>query len=139
MHMPPPVHGAAVMGAQIRASRMVAEAFDCRFLNLSASSSLEEIGKGRLRKLRFVASLLRKVRQELREWKPDLVYLTPTSTLPALFKDYSIVRLVRRYGCKRALHFHNKGIANRSSRWLDDKIYRRLFDGADVILLSDAL
>ncbi len=139
MHMPPPVHGAAVMGAQIRDSRMIADAFECHFLNLSASSSLEEIGKGRLRKIRFVADLLCKVRRELREWKPDLVYLTPTSSLPALFKDYSVVRMVRRYGCKRVLHFHNKGVANRSGRWLDDQVYRRLFNGADVILLSDAL
>lgn len=139
MHMPPPVHGAAVMGAQIRASKLVADKFECRFLNLSASSSLEEIGKGRLRKIRFVLGLIRRVRQELRTWKPDLVYLTPTSTLPALFKDYSIVRLVRRYGCRRVLHFHNKGVANRSGHRLDDWVYRRLFDGADVILLSDLL
>ena len=139
MHMPPPVHGAAVMGAQIRDSRMVTDAFECHYLNLSASSSLEEIGRGRLRKIRFVAGLYRKVRKELREWKPDLVYLTPTSTLPALFKDFSIVRLVRRHGCKRALHFHNKGVADRSGRWLDDLVYRQLFDGAEVILLSDAL
>jgi glycosyltransferase involved in cell wall biosynthesis len=139
MHMPPPVHGAAVMGAQVRDSRLIRERFDGRYINLSASSSLEEIGKGRFRKLLFVIRLLRQVRRELREWKPDLVYLTPTSTLPALLKDYSVVRLVRRFGCRIVLHFHNKGVAARSNRWLDDRVYRRLFQGTDVILLSDAL
>ena len=139
MHMPPPVHGASVMGAQIRDSRMMADAFEGRYLNLSASASLEEIGKGRLKKLWFVVRLLRQVRRELRGWKPDLVYLTPTSTLPALFKDYAVVRLVQRYGCKYVLHFHNKGVAARSGQALDDRVYRQLFDGAEVILLSGNL
>ncbi len=139
MHMPPPVHGAAVMGAQIRGSRMITDAFDCRFLNLSSSSTLEEIGRGRIRKLLFVARLLRQVRRELQEWRPDLMYVTPTSTLPALFKDYGVVRLARRYGCRRVLHFHNKGVAKRSGRLLDNWVYRRLFDGTDVIVLSEAL
>ena len=139
MHMPPPVHGPAVMGALIRDSRMMADAFEGRFLNLSASTSLEEIGKGRFHKLLFVARLYRQVRRELREWKPDLVYLTPTSTLPALYKDYLVARLARRYGVRSVLHFHNKGVAARSGRRLDDLVYRRLFDGAEVIVLSEAL
>ena len=139
MHMPPPVHGAAVVGAQIRDSRRVSDAFECRYLNLSASSSLEEIGRRRFRKLFFVAHLLRQVLRELRGWKPDLVYLTPTSQLPALFKDFAVACLARMYGCKRVLHFHNVGVAARSDRWLDDWVYRRLFDDARVILLSDRL
>ncbi len=139
MHMPPPVHGAAVVGAQIRDSRRISDAFECRYLNLSASSSLEEIGRRRFRKLFFVAHLLRQVLRELRGWKPDLVYLTPTSQLPALFKDFAVACLARMYGCKRVLHFHNVGVAARSDRWLDDWVYRRLFDDARVILLSDRL
>ena len=127
------------MGGQLRDSARIREAFETEYLNLSSSASLEEIGKGRWRKVTFVIRLLRQVRQILREWKPDLVYVTPTSTLPALAKDYLMVRLVRRYRCRIVLHFHNKGVAARSGRLLDDWVYRRLFDGAEVILLSDLL
>ena len=31
MHMPPPVHGAAMVGKYIHDSRLVNEAFDCRY------------------------------------------------------------------------------------------------------------
>ena len=137
MHMPPPVHGPAVMGALIRDSRMMADAFECRYLNLSASDSLEDVGKGSLRKLRFLFRLLREERAILRSWKPDLVYVTPTSTLPSLWKDFAVVRMAR--GTRLLLHFHNKGVAARSSRWLDDLVYRKLFADAGVILLSEAL
>ena len=99
LHLPPPVHGASVMGAQIQASQLIRETFDVRFINLSSSRSLTELGKGSLRKIRFMWDLLRDVRETVRSWHPDLVYVTPTSKLPALAKDFVLVRLVRRRGC----------------------------------------
>lgn len=139
MHMPPPIHGAAVMGAQIRQSRVIQTAFDCRFLNLSTSASLEDIGKGRFRKLFSILRILMREWMELVSWNPDLVYVTPTSTLPALWKDFSVVRLARMRGRRVILHFHNKGVASRAGQWLDDRVYRSLFKQASVILLSGAL
>jgi len=139
MHMPPPVHGAAVVGAQIRDSRLIQEEFECRFVNLSTSASLEDIGKGRLRKVFSILRILRDEWKELSHWKPDLVYVTPTSTLPALWKDFAVVCLARRKGCRVILHFHNKGVASRAGRWLDNWVYRILFRRVSVILLSSAL
>ena len=34
MHMPPPVHGAAMMGKYIHESRVINEAFDCRRMRI---------------------------------------------------------------------------------------------------------
>ena len=59
LHLPPPVHGAAMMGQSIRESRMVADAFDARFVNLSASASLSEVGRVSMKKLTFMSRLLR--------------------------------------------------------------------------------
>ena len=50
MHMPPPVHGAAMVGKYIHDSRLVNEAFDCRYINLATAANLEDIGKVRLAK-----------------------------------------------------------------------------------------
>ena len=44
--LPPPVHGSAMVSQYIKDSRVVNEAFDCDFVNLSTSRSMEEIGKG---------------------------------------------------------------------------------------------
>ena len=46
--LPPPVHGSAMVSQYIKESRVVNEAFDCDFVNLSTSRSMEEIGKGGL-------------------------------------------------------------------------------------------
>lgn len=139
LHLPPPVHGAAVMGSVIRESHLIRSAFDCRFINLSSSSSIDEVGKARLSKLGFLFQLFRKLRKEVREWTPDLVYVTPTSTLPGFAKDYLVVRFLQRKGCRIIAHFHNKGVRNRQGRWLDNILYTRFFKDLKVILLSERL
>ena len=139
LHLPPPVHGAAMVGAAIRDSRLIGDSFDCRFVNLSASSSIDEVGKVRFRKLGFLFRLFRRVRKEIREWNPDLVYMTPTSTLPGFIKDYLVARFLQRKGCRIISHFHNKGISEHQDRWLDNFLYTRFFRDMRVILLSERL
>jgi glycosyltransferase involved in cell wall biosynthesis len=140
LHLPPPVHGASVMGAVIRDSTLLNARFDCRFLNLSSSSSLEEIGRWSVKKLSFLFRMSRSVRKEIRQWHPDLVYFTPTASFPGVLKDYGVIRMS---GCKRhvrtVLHFHNKGIVVSRGGKLRDWIYRDLFRSTKVILLSERL
>ena len=139
LHLPPPVHGAALVGSAIRERGLVNDTFDTRYINLSSSATLEQVGRFSFGKVRTVFRLLSEVRRTLREWKPDLVYMTPSSTMPGLLKDALTARLVRRKGCKALLHFHNKGVAARQNRFVDERLYRMLFRGASVILLSRLL
>ena len=127
------------MGRLIRESDHVNEAFETRYINLSASQSIAEIGHFAWKKLSVIFRLLRQVRKEVRKWNPDLVYLTPSSTMPGLLKDVLVKRRAARRGAKIVLHFHNKGVAERQDRFLDNILYRSLFRNAHVILLSPRL
>lgn len=49
--MPPPVHGASMMGEYIHDSKVINEAFDCHYLNLTLAKDINDIGKGGIRKL----------------------------------------------------------------------------------------
>lgn len=139
LHLPPPVHGASLVGAQIRDSRRISECFDTKFMNLSASQELEEIGHFSFRKVSFVLRLLKEVRKTVRTWKPDLVYVTPTSRRPGFLKDYVLVRMLKREGCRIIAHMHNTGVRKCQDRWLDHFLYSRFFPGIQVIQLSERL
>lgn len=139
LHLPPPVHGASMVGAQIRDSRLIADSFDTRFINLSASKQLGEIERFSFRKVNFLFHLLREVRKTVREWKPDLVYVTPTSKCPGFLKDYLLVRMLKREGCRIIAHMHNAGVSERQGRWLDNQLYSRFFPNLQVIQLSERL
>lgn len=139
LHLPPPVHGAAVVGKSIHDSQLINQRFDCRYINLATARSLQDIGKGGVKKLWKFKKLLQNVRHTVNEWKPDLVYVTPNAAGGAFYKDFVVVEILKKMGCRVVVHYHNKGVRTRQDRKLDDALYRRFFKDLKVILLSDAL
>lgn len=139
LHLPPPVHGAAMMGKYIHDSELINSQFDCHYINLTTAQSLQDIGKGGVKKLWRFAKLLRRIRREVRRLKPQLVYVTPNACGGAFYKDFIVVEMLKRMGCRIVVHYHNKGVATRQDRWLDDWLYRHFFPGLKVILLAEAL
>ncbi len=71
--------------------------------------------------------------------KPRLVYVTPNACGPAFYKDFIVVQMLKRMGCRVVVHYHNKGVATRQERALDNFLYRRFFKGIKVILLAKTL
>lgn len=139
LHLPPPVHGAAMMGQYIHDSEVINGRFDCHYINLTTAKSLQDIGKGGVKKLwRFFCLLLRIVKGLVRV-KPQSVYVTPNSHGGAFYKDFVVVQLIKLMGYRVIAHYHNKGVATRQDRWLDDKLYRLFFKNLKVILLAEAL
>lgn len=139
MHMPPPVHGAAMMGQYIHDSKVINDAFDCRYFNLTLAKGLEDIGKGGIGKLCSFIAQLAKIRKEAKEFKPDLCYVTPNAKGGAFYKDFVIVMLLKLMRRKIVVHYHNKGVAARQDKAFDNFLYKRFFKGIKVILLADAL
>lgn len=139
MHMPPPVHGAAMVGKYIHDSKLINEKFDCHYINLTTAKNLQDIGKGGLKKLWKFLKLLGRVVRNLKKVKPQLVYVTPNACGGAFYKDFIVVQVIKLFGYKVVVHYHNKGVATRQDKWLDDKLYRLFFKNIKVILLAEAL
>ena len=140
LHLPPPVHGASMVGKYIRDSRLINSEFDCHYVNLTTAASLEDIGKGGVRKLWAFCRKLKEIYLAIRRTRPDLVYVTPNTAGGPFYKDFVIVEWCKWWSGKGTiLHFHNKGVATRQDRWLDNRLYRRFFRHTEVILLGEPL
>lgn len=139
LHMPPPVHGAAMVGKYIHDSERINSTFDCHYINLATAKDLADIGKVGLNKLASFIRLLRKIRKEVRRLRPRLVYVTPNACGGAFYKDFIVVEMLKRMGCRVVVHYHNKGVATRQNNTFDNQLYRKFFKGIKVILLSDNL
>ena len=139
MHMPPPVHGAAMMGKYIHNSRVVNETFDCHYINLATAKDLTDIGKIRLQKFTQFYQLLSKIRKEVKRIRPELVYVTPNAKGGAFYKDFIVIQMLKRMGCKVIVHYHNKGVSLRQDKVIDNLLYRTFFKKLKVILLAEAL
>ena len=139
MHMPPPVHGAAMVGQYIHDSKLINGEFDCHYINLTTAKNLQDIGKVGMRKLFDFFKLLKKIRHEVKEVKPQLVYVTPNACGGAFYKDFVVVQMLKCLGCQVVVHYHNKGVATHQDKWFDDALYKRFFKDIKVILLSECL
>ena len=139
LHLPPPVHGAAMVGQYIRDSKLINSTFDCHYINLTAAKSLQDIGKVGLKKLWRFLMLLITVFRYVRQVKPRLVYITPNSCGGAFYKDFVVVQMLKWMRCRVVVHYHNKGVAKRQNNWFEDKLYKVFFSRLKVILLAESL
>lgn len=136
LHVPPPVHGSSVIGFQIKNSIILNDKFECSYINLGTSTSIDEIGKRGLTKLFRFGTIWFNVLSELIKFKPELCYFAITAKGAAFYKDAFIAILMKIFGVKLVYHFHNKGVSVRQDKWIDNLLYRFVFKNTDAILLS---
>lgn len=139
MHMPPPVHGAAVVGQQIYDSELIRQQFECSYINVSTSASLNDVGLFSVAKFIRTVAFYRHLLKALREQKPDLVYFTPSTAGWAFYRDAITVHLLKSRGQNIVLHFHNKSSDAYVNRWYNKLVWERFFNGVYAIFLGYAL
>ena len=71
MHMPPPVHGAAMVGQYIHDSEMINGEFESHYINLTTAKNLQDIGKGGMSKLFDFFTLLNKIIRAVKKITPQ--------------------------------------------------------------------
>ena len=120
MHMPPPVHGAAVIGQQVHDSLLINNTFECKYVNIATARNLEDIGKIGIRKLIANLRKWREIYRAVRSFCPDLIYITPNTKGGAFYRDFVTVQLLKLLHSNIVLHLHNKGVAQRQNHRLDN-------------------
>lgn len=139
LHLPPPIHGAAMVGKWIHDSKLINETFDCRYINLTAAANLSDIGKVGFAKVLQFSRMMTRIRRTVKVFKPDLVYVTPNASGGAFYKDFMVVNMLKRMGCRVLCHYHNKGVRRRQTYAFDDQLYRSYFKNIKVLLIVPQL
>jgi len=139
IHYPPPVHGASVIGGFIKESKVINSGFDCHYINLGTSVSVEDIGRNSIKKFLRYISLIWQVKRQVITHRPDLCYFTPTAAGPGFYKDALLIAIVKLFRIKTVFHYHNKGVSGMQGHLFDNFLYRMAFKNTSVILLSKHL
>lgn len=124
---PPPVHGSTVVSMQIKNSKVINEAFDGDYVNLSTSMTTDEIGKGgiilNLKKLWRISKVFLLTFWLLLTHHYNLCYCAITIGSYCFLRDAPFVLMCKMFGRKVVIHQHNKGM----SKLIDKPIYRWLY------------
>ncbi len=139
MHLPPPVHGAAVVGQNIKNSKKINQNFECRYINLSASKEVKDVGKINFSKLFFLIGNTINIIKQVIKFKPNLCYITPSSDRIGFYRDFITITILKIISCKIVVHFHNKADKKWIKKSINKFLYKSFFKGLKVILLAKEL
>jgi len=139
LQVPPPVHGASMVGKYIMDSKIINDKFCCNYIDSGMSKNIDEIGHGGIKKILRYLNVLWKVFKQLVIQKPDLCYFAITSKGIGFYKDACVVLLIRLFRVKIVFHFHNKGVSLRHNKTFDNILYKAVFRSGEFILLSKYL
>jgi hypothetical protein len=134
LHIPPPVHGSSVMGKVIKDSGYINSSFECSYINLGTSNSIEEIGKNYSSKIGRYLRILLRVLRNLQLSKPDLCYFAITAKGLAFYRDALIAMLIKLFHVPIVYHFHNKGVKTKQHNAIYNLLYRLVFNNSHAIL-----
>ena len=139
MHMPPPYHGASMVGKRLHEHKELNARFQCDYINISLASSLNDIGGAGFAKLRKYFHLLKSISKHVKEFEPDLCYITPNAAGKNFLLNLLMIICAMRKGTKIVLHYHNKGVSKYQQKLIYNLCYKFLFQRVYVILLSERL
>ena len=141
IQLPPPVHGASMINNVIKSSELINRSFDCDFVNISTSRSIDQIGKKSFIKVLSIFKILGSVLRKLYTKNYDLVFVTLSPFGVGFFKDSFIVLLAKIFRKKIIFHLHGKGIKKYyyQKNFLVQLYYKYIFKNVSIIHLSKSL
>lgn len=139
LHLPPPIHGAAIVGQNIKESEKINDIFECKYINLSASQNIDEVGNLNFKKIIFQLSNYYDIFRTIIKEQPDLCYLTPSSWDWGFYRDFILVLLLKVFRKKIVVHFHNKAKTAWANKIVNKFLYKFFFKNLKVIILAKEL
>ena len=140
VQLPPPVHGAALMNETLVNSKVITNRFNVKVLPLRFAKRISDISRFSLLKLLKVLVVAFELMWYVVSFKPRVVYFTISPVGIALYRDCIYVAILKMLNVKRIFHLHTKGVRTVVERSCWRRVlYKWIFRGADVVLLSPLL
>ena len=139
VHLPPPIHGAAIMDETYLKSKAVNDIFCVKHIKLNYSKTVDDIGEFNLMKLAGFFIVLWRIMYLQTSFRPDLVYFEIAPRGAGFLRDSVFALLCKLFRRKIIFQLQAKGISEEINSILKLWYYRLVFRRTKVILLSELL
>jgi glycosyltransferase involved in cell wall biosynthesis len=140
-HLPPPVHGASLVGSLVTGSLRLRAEYDIETIPIQLNSvnlkSIAHLSGGKVVKSAAIAV---KMARSLVQRRPVLIYMTLSISGLAFARDLVLATLAKLANVRVVFHLHMRGVESRYRSSLIYRLaYRWAFAGADVLHLSEGM
>jgi len=137
-HRPPPYNGVSILNEDILSSQLLQRTYQVDVVSINTARNLKDIERKSLKKLFLLIGITFKLLLKLLNKRYQLCYFSLTPTGIGFYKDFFLIMLVKLFRVRLVYHIHGKGISLQK-QWPMAQLYRIVFQGAKVILVSDKL
>jgi len=137
--LPPPHYGSAMSSEMCLDILKNTKDFQVRNIKLNYSKEMSDIGHLNLSKIKGFFKVKKKIKKQIVEFNPDLIYFVPATSGLGLIRDFLFVKIIKKY--KKRIFFHIRSRIT-DKDWknpLFRKLYKKMFVGEEAIVLDKRL
>ncbi|MCJ8322846.1 MAG: glycosyltransferase family 4 protein [Rhizobiales bacterium] len=144
LHLAPPAHGAAKVGEFVANSQKLHHEFECKYITIRTSDSIESLQRFSLKKLYYAVYLWVQILLTLLFFWPQKIYFTASVNGLAFYRDLSVSLLWKAYSVFTKVdiyyHYHTQGVDEFVAKSnMNLQLTRFLLNNVNLILLSPIL
>ena len=141
-HTSPPIHGASLIGDSVLLTIKESGYFIVKYINISTSKTLKQSFNKLLHSVCIFILIIFRTINLLLNFRPNIIYITPTVTNYGFYKDFFLILLVKYFKLfsknriRIILHIHMRPYNSSSLKKI---LYSFFFNNTEVIFLSNIL
>lgn len=137
--LPPPHYGAALLSQECYDILKNSKTFELKQIKLNYSVTMKDVGKINLSKVRGIFHVRKQIKNELINFKPDLVYIAPATSSLGLIRDAYFSKIVKDRKVPILFHVHSRIRSNDKINFFKKKLLESMFENEKAIVLGKEL
>jgi glycosyltransferase involved in cell wall biosynthesis len=113
--------------------------FEIENIKINFSKSMETMGKITLSKLKELIDLKKKVKENLKNFNPEIVYFMPATARIGLIREYLLFKEIKKKKKKIIYHIRARISKENRENYFIEKIYIKMFKNQKAIVLDESL
>ncbi|MEX0921060.1 MAG: glycosyltransferase family 4 protein [Candidatus Pacearchaeota archaeon] len=138
--LPPPHYGSAMSSEMCLKILKESKDFEVRNIKLNYSRDMNDVGRINLDKIKGIFSVKKRIREEIKEFNPDIIYLVPATYSFGLLRDWFFVREIKKHWKGKILfHIRSRILDKIWNSFFGKKLLRGMYMGNKAIVLGKEL
>lgn len=138
--LPPPYYGSAMSSEMCLNILKESDKFEVRNIKLNYSKDMKDIGRFNFDKIKGFFYVRKKIKEELKKFRPDIVYFVPATYSQGLFRDMFFAReIIKKYDKKILFHIRSRITQKHKEKLIYLWAYKKMLQGQKAIVLDESL
>ncbi len=138
--LPPPLYGSATSSKMCLEILKKSKKIEVHSIKLNYSRDFEDIGRINIDKIKGIFEVKKRIRDEIKKFRPDEIYFVPATYSFGLIRDWIFVKEIKKHWDKKILfHIRSRILDKTWENLFGRRILKEIYEGNKAIVLGREL